>query len=115
MGQRDDLETILRLVERIELTVARESSASFQASRDAVDVVAYRLGMIGEHCKRLEQEVRQRHPDIPWRAMVGLRNIVAHAYDAISPAIVWRTATQDLGLVRAMAEAELRRPDDPVV
>lgn len=111
MARLDDLETILRLIDRIRQTIGQETEKSFRHSHDAVDVVAYRLGMIGEHCKRLPQEVRDRHPDVPWRAMVGLRNIVAHAYDTISPAIVWRTATHDLDPVRAMAEAELLRLD----
>lgn len=109
MSPRDDLETILRLIERIEHTVERQTAASFQASHDAADAVAYRLAMIGEHCKRLPQDIRDRHPDVPWRALVGLRNIVAHSYDNVSAVIVWRTATEALGPVRAMAEVEFRR------
>lgn len=110
MAVRDDLQTILRLIARIEQTVSGESAASFQSSQDAVDAVAYRLGMIGEHCKRLPQDIRDRHPDVPWRAMVGLRNIVAHSYDIVSAPIVWRTASQELAPVREMAEVELREP-----
>lgn len=105
----DDLDTILRLIDRVAQTVARETAESFRASDDAVDAVAYRLGMIGEHCKRLPDEVRERHPDLPWRAMVGLRNIVAHSYDTVSAAIVWRTAREELAPVRAMAESERHR------
>lgn len=110
MSVRDDLEIVLALIGRIEATVARETAETFVASADAVDAVAYRLAMIGEHCKRLPTDLRARHPDLPWRAMVGLRNIVAHAYDMISPKIVWRTATVELKIVKDMAEAELRRP-----
>jgi len=84
----------------------------FQASQDAVDAVAYRLGIVGEHCKRLPQDARDRHPDVPWRAMVGLQNIVAHSYDMVSAPIVWRTAIDELGPVREMAEAESRRLRD---
>lgn len=109
MAVADDLDTILRLIARIERTVGDETAESFQASRDAIDAVAYRLGMIGEHCKRLPQDVRDRHPDVPWRAMVGLRNIVAHSYDTVSAPIVWRTAVGELGPVREMAEVESRR------
>ena len=112
MAWADDLETILGLIGRIERTVAGETAESFQASPDAIDAVAYRLGMIGEHCERLPQEIRDRHPDVPWRAMVGLRNIVAHSYDMISAPIVWRTAVDELGPVREMAEAESRRLRD---
>jgi uncharacterized protein with HEPN domain len=112
MASVDDLETILRLIGRIERTVAGETAESFEASQDAIDAVAYRLGMIGEHCKRLPQDVRDRHPDVPWRAMVGLRTIVAHSYDTVSASIVWRTAADELAPVREMAEAERRRLRD---
>lgn len=109
MAVSDDLDTILSLIDRIEETVSRETEASFRASRDAADAVTYRLSMIAEHCKRLPDIVQARHPNVPWRAMVGLRNIVAHGYDNISSAIVWRTATQDLDAVREMATTERLR------
>lgn len=41
--------------------------------------------------------------------MVGLRNIVVHGYDNVSPAIIWETATGELGPIRDMAERELQR------
>ena len=113
MAVRDDLDTILRLIERVESTVRGETAASFKSSSDAVDAVAYRLAMIGEHCQRLPESLRERHPHLAWRAMVGLRNIVAHAYDMIDSDIVWRTATQDLDPVREMAATEIRHPEDP--
>lgn len=109
----DDLDTILRLIARIEQTTQGQTDEAFRASNDAVDAVAYRLAMIGEHCKRLPSEVRERHPHLPWRAMVGLRNIVAHAYDTVSPAIIWRTATEELGPIREMAQAERARAAGP--
>jgi uncharacterized protein with HEPN domain len=87
MAASDDLETILRLIDRIEQTTGRETAETFRMSNDAVDAVAYRLAMIGEHCKRLPPELRERWPQLPWQAMVGLRNIVAHSYDTVSPAI----------------------------
>ena len=106
MRVADDLDTILRLIERIRQTVDGQTAASFKGSGDALDAVTYRLGMIGEHCKRLPDDLKARHPNVPWRAMAGLRNIVAHGYDNVSPAIVWTTATEELGAVEAMARAE---------
>jgi len=62
--------------------------------------------MIGEHCKRLPSELQTRHHELPWRQMVGLRNIVSHAYDVIDPAIVWLAATQRLDDIAALCRAE---------
>lgn len=102
----DDLEIILDLINRIEQTVEGQTAARFSASHDALDAVAYRLGMIGEHCKRLLDDLKERYPGLPWADMVGLRNIVVHGYDNVSPAIIWQTATQHLDSVRKMADAE---------
>ena len=109
MHALDDLDIIISLIDRIKDTISRETAASFQASADAIDAVTYRLSMLGEHCKRLPDEIKIAHPDVPWRAMVGLRNIVVHGYDNVSPAIVWRTATEELDAVRQMASAERSR------
>ncbi len=105
----DDLDTILRLIHRIEQTIARETPETFRASSDALDAVTYRLGMIGEHCKRLPDDLKQRNPDVPWPAMVGMRNVVVHGYDNVGPSIVWKTATENLSTIRSMAIAERLR------
>jgi len=54
------------------------------------------LEIIGEATKRLPQELRDQHPEIPWRSMTGTRDVVAHAYAAISLSKVWQTAKDDL-------------------
>lgn len=109
MAERDDLDTILQLIDRIEETVSRQTAASFPTAHDALDAVTYRLSQIGEHCRRLPADYHERHPDVPWRAMVGLRNTVSHGYDNVSPAIVGETATEHLDPIRDMAEAERLR------
>ena len=104
-----ELEIILQLIDRVEATVERETAASFRKSDEAIDATTYRLSMIGEHCKRLPDDLKQRYPDVPWREMTGLRNIVVHGYDNVSPSIIWETAVEGLGPVRAMVVTELQR------
>ena len=87
----------------------RETAESFRLSDEAIDAMTYRLSMIGEHGKRLPDDLKRRHPEVPWREMTGLRNIVVHGYDNVSPAIIWETATGSLQAIRDMAVAELRR------
>jgi uncharacterized protein with HEPN domain len=108
-GVQNELEIILQLIERIHHTVNRETAESFLRSDEAIDATTYRLSMIGEHAKRLPDDLKQRHPDVPWREMAGLRNIVVHGYDNVSPAIIWQTAKNGLQAVSDMAIAELQR------
>ena len=58
------------------------------------------LEILGEATKRIPQEIRDRHPEIPWRSMAGLRDKLIHDYTSVNLEIVWRTLTDDLpGLI----------------
>ena len=54
------------------------------------------LGVIGEAATRLPDEVRERHPEVPWGSIVGLRNRLIHAYDEVDLDIVWDILTLDI-------------------
>lgn len=51
------------------------------------------LFIVGEAANRVPREVQAQHPEIPWSAIVGLRNILAHGYETIDPQKLWLTAT----------------------
>ena len=55
------------------------------------DSVIRRIEIIGEAVRRLSPEFRERHPEIPWMAMTGMRNRMIHGYDDIDMNIVWDT------------------------
>ncbi|GAB4406107.1 MAG: DUF86 domain-containing protein [Anaerolineales bacterium] len=58
--------------------------------------VLYQLIVMGEAVKRLSREWRQRHPEIPWALIAGMRDHLIHGYDAVDWNEVWRTATADV-------------------
>ena len=47
------------------------------------------ITQIAENSKNISDEVKERHPEFPWRKVVGLRNIIAHNYSGVSMDIVW--------------------------
>lgn len=49
--------------------------------------------VIGEATARLSAELKDAHPEIPWRSIVGFRNIAVHAYFSVNWEIVWTAAT----------------------
>ena len=55
------------------------------------DAVLRNLELIGEAATHIPSHVRAAHPDVPWRAIVGLRNRLAHGYLTISDHVVWTT------------------------
>jgi uncharacterized protein with HEPN domain len=53
------------------------------------DAVVYNLQIIGEAVKNIPPEIRDRYPQVEWRKIAGLRDIIAHAYFTIDDRIVW--------------------------
>jgi uncharacterized protein with HEPN domain len=54
------------------------------------------LEIVGEAAGRVSQETRDRHPQIPWPEIVGLRNRLIHGYDAVDFDILWAIVCNDL-------------------
>lgn len=75
------------------------------------DSVIRRLEIIGEAAGRVSVPFRQRHQAIPWSRMIGMRNRVIHAYDAIDLDIVWTTAQERIPELLALIEPLV--PQDP--
>jgi len=52
--------------------------------------------VIGEAVKRLSQDFRTRHPEIPWTLIAGMRDKLIHGYDIVDLDEVWKTADADV-------------------
>lgn len=50
--------------------------------------VLYQLAVLGEATKHLPQDTRERHPDIPWSAMAGMRDVIVHYYFGLDDLVV---------------------------
>ncbi len=69
---------------------------AFLADEKTIFAVVRALEVIGEAARRIPPEVRDQHPDVPWRAMTGMRDKLIHDYVTVKPEIVWRTVKEDL-------------------
>ena len=66
---------------------------------------------IGEAANRVTSESQARHPQIPWRDAIAMRNYLVHEYSKINLDVLWDTALNDLPPLIAALEAILS--DDP--
>lgn len=103
------LEPILTPIGHIEKRLPAISRATFLEDSDGIVLTSCRLAMIGEEARKLSDALKGRHPDIPWRAIYGLRNIVAHDHLRVNPDRVWPTATRELAPLSALCREELGR------
>ena len=58
--------------------------------------VLHQLTVMGEAAKRLSDQFRDQHPEIPWRLIAGMRDNLIHGYDIVDLEEVWRTAERDV-------------------
>ena len=66
--------------------------------------VLLQLMVMGEAVKRLSQDFRTRHPEIPWTLIAGMRDKLIHGYDIIDLDEVWKTADVDVPELLSLIE-----------
>jgi uncharacterized protein with HEPN domain len=69
---------------------------NFKADDRTYDAVIRNLEIIGEAAKNIPEEICRSHPEIEWRAITALRNIVAHEYFGVRDEIIWDIATNKI-------------------
>ncbi len=99
MANRDErvfLDDMLEGIDQIADYMQNISAFEFDHNVEKQDAVIRRIEMIGEAVKNIAPETRQRYPDIPWREMAGMRDMVIHQYFGVTMDLVWRVATVDM-------------------
>jgi uncharacterized protein with HEPN domain len=96
--QRDQayLLDILKAAELALAYVKGVSEERFIADTQLQDSVIRRFEILGEAARRVSPETQTAHLSIPWREMIGMRNMMIHDYDDVDLHVVWQTVQQDL-------------------
>ena len=72
-----------------------------------MDSVCFRFIQISESGKRVSDDFKQTHKNVPWPLINGLRNRLVHTYGEVDPRTIYQTATEDLpDLVRSLKESK---------
>jgi len=94
------VQDILECIDRIEHYFKGVSMGAFLEEFQLQDAVIRRIEIMGEASKNIPQAVRNRYPQVEWKAMVATRNILVHAYDEVRLEAVWRIAKKDLPVLK---------------
>ncbi len=106
-----DQEALRQMVDAAQLIeeFCREHTVvTFKNDTRTWSATQYQILVIGEAtAQRLSQQFIAAHPEIPWRQMKRMRDVLAHHYDTIDLDIIWETATRDIPDIRRVLQALL--------
>jgi len=102
---------ILQSLEGICSDIENMDYEQFLNDRKTRNSVARELEIIGEAARHIPSDIEMIYPQIPWRLMRDMRNIIAHEYFGIDWHIVWETATHDLPTLIPFLELCLQEKD----
>jgi uncharacterized protein with HEPN domain len=97
MGKNEAyLADILHSAKAIQRFTAGVTLEQFKANEEKYEAVIRKFEIIGEAARRLSPEAKALFPEIPWRMVTAMRNILIHDYDDVDLDIVWETLNRDL-------------------
>ena len=94
-----DIDRLYHIEESINHVMDFLEGKTFEEMRDDVmcfHAVVYNIMIIGEAANMLTKEFREEHPEVPWRNIIDMRNVLVHGYYIASPLFIWETYTKDL-------------------
>ncbi len=71
----------------------------FRKDDKAIYAVIRAFEIIGEAARQIPEDVRDAHPEIQWREIMGMRNKLTHEYFGVNTEVVWRTVNEDLPII----------------
>jgi uncharacterized protein with HEPN domain len=87
---------ILNAAKRILRYTSGVSRDELLDNDEKLSAILYQITIVGEATKRLSNSFRQRHHDIPWREMAGMRDVIVHKYDQLDFEVIWDVVTNKL-------------------
>lgn len=100
-------EDILESIEKIRRYLGKASFDEFLENGMLIDAVVRNLEIIGEAAAHVSPETRLKYPEIEWKKVVGLRNILIHNYSGVDLEIVWDIIKNRLDLLEAKTRQAL--------
>lgn len=80
------------------------SKADLEINDEKLSAILYQITIIGEATKRLSQSFRQQHPQIPWREMAGMRDVIVHEYDQLDLEVIWDVVENKLSALLSLID-----------
>lgn len=103
----DYLKDLLDAMDKAQRFVAGLDYESFKDDDKTLFSVVRALEIVGEAVKHIPDSVREENPEIPWRDMAGMRDVLIHDYFGVDAQTVWLTVTKKTPQIKPLIEKML--------
>ena len=110
---KDSLLYIEHMLEAVRLIQEYSRGVSydeFAQNKELQDAVVRRLEIIGEASNRVPEEIKSAYPQVPWKKILGMRNIIVHDYMGVDLQEVWNVIQHDLASLKGILEKIFKHP-----
>ena len=94
------IQHVLDAIKEVEAYISDVTEDQFLQNSEKRFATIKQIEIIGEACNKVADELKLAHPEIPWRQVIGFRNISIHEYHDVSFHVVWGIAKNDLPLLQ---------------
>jgi len=90
------IEDILESIKNIESFTKGITEKELSKNIEKQSAIIRQIEIIGEAAKNIPLSIRKKYPDIPWKDIVGMRDVISHGYFKVDLFIVWKVIKEDL-------------------
>jgi len=105
---KDYIQDILSSLEEVEEFTEGLNFEDFLKDRKTINAVIRCLEIIGEAAKKIPEDLRKGHPEMPWKRMTGMRDKLIHEYHGVDLEIVWTVIKEELPPLKPLIEKVLK-------
>ena len=87
---------MIQAAKEVEEMIENHDLVSFLNNKVLQRALERCVEIVGETARRVSSRFKEEHPEIPWREIIGQRNILAHEYGHIDHELLFNTATYDI-------------------
>lgn len=92
----DYVEDILNAISAIEEYTTNKTYEAFENDKMCHDAVILNIAIIGEACGKISKEIQEKYSEIPWHAIISMRNRLIHGYFGINLYRIWLVVQDDI-------------------
>ena len=96
------IDDIIEAINKIERYTKDMDFSKFSENELVLDAVIRNLEIIGEASTHIPEKIREKYSNLPWKRIIGLRNIAIHGYFKIDLSLIWAIITKNIPLTKSI-------------